>query len=208
MLVSSCRRPWPPMIRQRQPMSSPSLRRRVSPICASSRCETRSPRSPYESLHRVFSLRQPYAFQRRFFPPLASRRIAKAMGSCGRPCMTITSQARSNSRFVILIWLYALDADGDGNVTWGELRKRESELASLVLRKISIGPANAPCDLVAWRHRNRQPRWRKLRDLSVHGRLRGCSAARSASDTTLCSAWTRSIADLSTLARAALDVRR
>ena len=30
--------------------------------------------------------------------------------------------------------VYALDADGDGNVTWGELRKRESELASLVLQ--------------------------------------------------------------------------
>ena len=43
---------------------------------------------------------------------------------------------------------HALDADGDGKVTWGELRKREPELASLVLRKISIGPANAPCDLV------------------------------------------------------------
>ena len=43
---------------------------------------------------------------------------------------------------------YALDADGDGNVTWGELRKRESEIASLVLRGISIGPASAPCDLV------------------------------------------------------------
>jgi hypothetical protein len=43
---------------------------------------------------------------------------------------------------------YALDADGDGNVTWGELRKRESELSSLVLHKISIGPAEAPCDLV------------------------------------------------------------
>jgi hypothetical protein len=43
---------------------------------------------------------------------------------------------------------YALDADADGNVTWGELRKRESELAPLVLRKISIGPAGAPCELV------------------------------------------------------------
>jgi hypothetical protein len=43
---------------------------------------------------------------------------------------------------------YALDADGDGNVTWGELRKRESELSSLVLHKISIGPAEAPCDLI------------------------------------------------------------
>jgi hypothetical protein len=43
---------------------------------------------------------------------------------------------------------YSLDADGDGSVTWGELRKRESELASLVLHKISIGPAKEPCDLV------------------------------------------------------------
>src|SRR5262245_14406969 len=43
---------------------------------------------------------------------------------------------------------YALDADGDGNVIWGELRKRESEIAPLVLRKISIGPASAPCELV------------------------------------------------------------
>jgi hypothetical protein len=43
---------------------------------------------------------------------------------------------------------YTLDANGDGNVTWGELRKRESELASLVLHKISIGPADNPCDLV------------------------------------------------------------
>jgi HupE / UreJ protein len=42
---------------------------------------------------------------------------------------------------------YALDDDGDGNVTWGELRKRETELASLVLRRLSIGPASAPCDL-------------------------------------------------------------
>src|SRR5262245_36346188 len=42
---------------------------------------------------------------------------------------------------------YALDADRNGDVTWGELRKRESELGLLVLRKISIGPAGAPCDL-------------------------------------------------------------
>src|SRR5262245_66457831 len=44
---------------------------------------------------------------------------------------------------------YTLDADGDGNVIWGELRKRESELAPLVLRRISIGPASAPCELVS-----------------------------------------------------------
>lgn len=43
---------------------------------------------------------------------------------------------------------YALDTNGDGNVTWGELRKRESEIAPVVLRRISIGPAGAPCNLV------------------------------------------------------------
>jgi hypothetical protein len=40
---------------------------------------------------------------------------------------------------------YALDANGDGKVTWGELRQRESEIASLVLDKISIGSATTPC---------------------------------------------------------------
>ena len=59
---------------------------------------------PYESLLVLF-LRRPLLFQGRFSPPVASRRIAKAMGSCGRSCRTITSQARSSSRFVILIWL-------------------------------------------------------------------------------------------------------
>jgi hypothetical protein len=42
---------------------------------------------------------------------------------------------------------YGLDADGDGKITWGELRQREVEIATLVLQKISIGPADAPCDL-------------------------------------------------------------
>jgi HupE / UreJ protein len=44
---------------------------------------------------------------------------------------------------------YGLDADADGKITWGELRQRESEIAGLVLQKISIGPADHPCDLDA-----------------------------------------------------------
>jgi hypothetical protein len=46
-----------------------------------------------------------------------------------------------------LDFAYAIDANGDGKVTWGELRQREPEISSLVLHGISIGPADAPCDL-------------------------------------------------------------
>ncbi len=42
---------------------------------------------------------------------------------------------------------YGLDANGDGKITWGELRQREAEIAAQVLQKISIGPADEPCDL-------------------------------------------------------------
>lgn len=44
---------------------------------------------------------------------------------------------------------YGLDANGDGKVTWGELRLREAEIAGFALQKISIGPADEPCDLDA-----------------------------------------------------------
>lgn len=46
-----------------------------------------------------------------------------------------------------LDFAYAIDANGDGKVTWGELRQREPEISSLVLHGISIGPADAACDL-------------------------------------------------------------
>lgn len=42
---------------------------------------------------------------------------------------------------------YSLDVNGDGKITWGELRQREAELAAQVLQKISIGPAAEPCEL-------------------------------------------------------------
>lgn len=44
--------------------------------------------------------------------------------------------------------LYDLDTDGDGKVTWGELRKREGELGDLVVENISMGPIEEPCRLV------------------------------------------------------------
>jgi hypothetical protein len=44
--------------------------------------------------------------------------------------------------------VYNLDADGDGKVTWGELRQREEEIGSIVDEDISIGPIEAPCKLV------------------------------------------------------------
>jgi hypothetical protein len=42
---------------------------------------------------------------------------------------------------------YGLDAEGDGKITWGDLRRREKEIAADVLKQISVGPANGPCHL-------------------------------------------------------------
>jgi hypothetical protein len=42
---------------------------------------------------------------------------------------------------------YALDADGDGRITWGEFRVREPEIVPAVLGRISIGGPDGPCSL-------------------------------------------------------------
>jgi len=42
---------------------------------------------------------------------------------------------------------YQLDADGDGKVTWDELRSREQEIAERVLAKVSIGSRVEACTL-------------------------------------------------------------
>jgi len=43
--------------------------------------------------------------------------------------------------------VFNLDADGDGKITWGEVRAREAEIVSLVEEDISIGPIESPCKL-------------------------------------------------------------
>jgi hypothetical protein len=40
-----------------------------------------------------------------------------------------------------------IDGDGDGRVTWGELRAREAELGRSLLGQIAIGPEDEPCRL-------------------------------------------------------------
>lgn len=47
--------------------------------------------------------------------------------------------------------LYGLDSDGDGKITWGEVRRRENSLASDVLSQISIGRAGKACQLTPYR---------------------------------------------------------
>lgn len=44
--------------------------------------------------------------------------------------------------------MYNLDADGDGKVTWGELRQREEEVAYIVVENLSMGPIEDSCKLV------------------------------------------------------------
>jgi hypothetical protein len=40
-----------------------------------------------------------------------------------------------------------LDADGDGAITWAELRAREADVSSLALRHLDVGADGAPCGL-------------------------------------------------------------
>lgn len=43
--------------------------------------------------------------------------------------------------------LAGLDGDGDGSVTWGEVRARETELRSTILGMVAIGDEASPCAL-------------------------------------------------------------
>ncbi len=45
--------------------------------------------------------------------------------------------------------VHDLDADRDGNITWGEFRRREHELAAATLARVSIGASDARCSLTA-----------------------------------------------------------
>ena len=45
-----------------------------------------------------------------------------------------------------------LDADGDGAVTWGELKSRHGEIGAYALARLRLGPQDAPCDLTPKDH--------------------------------------------------------
>src|SRR5215831_6933817 len=38
-----------------------------------------------------------------------------------------------------------LDANGDGDITWGEVKAKHSEIAAYALSRLRLGPSNAPC---------------------------------------------------------------
>ena len=38
-----------------------------------------------------------------------------------------------------------LDADGDGDITWGEVKAKHAEIAAYALSRLRLGPSNAPC---------------------------------------------------------------
>ncbi len=44
-----------------------------------------------------------------------------------------------------------LDADGDGQITWGEVRARHPEIAAYALARLSLAADGAPCTLAAGR---------------------------------------------------------
>lgn len=43
--------------------------------------------------------------------------------------------------------LYHLDRNGDGSITWGEVRLRETEIAGAALKTIALASPSGPCDL-------------------------------------------------------------
>src|SRR5439155_1584488 len=38
-----------------------------------------------------------------------------------------------------------LDADQDGDITWGEVKTKHGDIAAYALSRLRVGPANAPC---------------------------------------------------------------
>src|SRR6266550_3964404 len=42
-----------------------------------------------------------------------------------------------------------LDANQDGAITWGEVKAKHADIAAYALSRLAIGPANAPCPIVA-----------------------------------------------------------
>ena len=45
--------------------------------------------------------------------------------------------------------LYHLDSNGDGSITWGEVRLRETEIAGAALKTIALAKPSGPCTLTA-----------------------------------------------------------
>jgi hypothetical protein len=70
--------------------------------------------------------------------------------------LTLTAESGATSRIVHAQWdialrdldfVLALDADGDGNVTWGELRARQSDIARYVYPALNAASAAGACTI-------------------------------------------------------------
>lgn len=70
--------------------------------------------------------------------------------------LTLTAESGASSRIVHAQWdialrdldfVLALDADGDGNVTWGELRARQSDIARYVYPSLRAGSTAGACTI-------------------------------------------------------------
>ena len=45
-----------------------------------------------------------------------------------------------------------LDANGDGDITWGEVKAKHAEIAAYALSRLRLGPSNAPCSTQVSEH--------------------------------------------------------
>jgi hypothetical protein len=79
-----------------------------------------------------------------------------------------------------------LDANGDGDITWGEVRARHADIAAYALARLRVAAAGQPCPLTATAQLDRHAHRRRIRGAAFVGPMRrsGADARRS---TTRCS---------------------
>ena len=66
--------------------------------------------------------------------------------------LNVTRTPEAASGQLALAWrdadmLLQLDADGDGRITWGEVKPREKEVAAALLAQVSLSEGGKPCRL-------------------------------------------------------------
>ena len=88
---------------------------------------------------------------------MTSCAAAASAHSASDAYLTLTAEPARGTRHVVhvqwdialrdLDFVLALDADGDGNITWRELRDRQSDIAKYVYPTVKAGSAEGACTI-------------------------------------------------------------
>jgi hypothetical protein len=89
-----------------------------------------------------------------------------------------------------LDYAITLDADQNGEITWGEVKAKHAQIAAYALARLRLGPAAAPCPVQGARATDRQPQRRRLFGAALHRDVRGRAEDARHRLRTCCSIWT------------------